>query len=75
VRRVEREAPELLEPIRSGEMTINAAVEKIKDHTAAIGPAKEKNPLAEEPKSPDDLLNLFPTDLHQFGRCVWEGNA
>jgi hypothetical protein len=30
-RRVEREAPQLLEPIRSGEMTINAALEKVKE--------------------------------------------
>jgi hypothetical protein len=32
-RRVEREAPELVEPIRRGEMTINAAVKKIKEKT------------------------------------------
>jgi len=48
-RRVEREAPELVEPIRRGEMTINAAVKKI----------KEKDP--QEPRK--DYLKDYPPEI------------
>jgi ParB-like chromosome segregation protein Spo0J len=54
-RRVEREAPELIEPIRHGEMTINAALEKIKP---AKTEAATRGTLHETASSPEAVQRI-----------------
>jgi hypothetical protein len=58
-RRVEREAPELIEPIKHGEMSINAALEKIKPaKPEATTSAAARGTLQEAASSPEAVQKI-----------------